>query len=114
MLVLLKCGFSLNFHVTGVNLFLRTIFMVWIFFNGFIVLDAYYISHNVSFSLFTSSLSDNNVNVWHVGLDHICQDRMNRLTKKVLLGNINKIDLAICEHYLARKKKTKKTIWKRN
>ena len=43
---------------------------------------------------------DVNVNIWHVRLGHIGQDKMNRLAKKCLLRSLNKIELPTCEHCL--------------
>ena len=41
--------------------------------------------------------------MWHARLGHIGQHRMNRLAKEGLLGNIEKVDLPICEHWLVGK-----------
>ena len=38
---------------------------------------------------------------WHARLGHIGQDRLKRLSKVGLLGSIDKIDLPVCEQYLA-------------
>ena len=60
----------MNFHDTGVDLFLETIFYGYgCWDNGFIILDLES-NNNTSFSLMTSS-SDNDVNVWHSRLGHI-------------------------------------------
>ena len=58
-------------------------------------------NNNASFSLVTS-LYDHEVDVyiWHAKLNHISQDRMSRLVKQGLLGNLEKVKLSICEHCL--------------
>ena len=76
--------------------------------NGFIVLDIDYdmlTSTNEScFSFITSSNSENDdVNIWHARLGHIGQDRMNRLAKEGLLGQLYKVELPIYEHCLVGK-----------
>ena len=73
ILLLIKNGFCLNFHDTGVDLFLKTNYYgsgCWD--NGFIVFDLIS-NNNVGFSFMTSSnsSSDNDVNVWHSRLGHI-------------------------------------------
>ena len=75
VLLLIKNGFYLNFHNTGVDLFLETNYYgsgYWD--NGFIVFDLVS-NNNVGFSLMTSSSSssNNDVNVWHSRLGHIRQ-----------------------------------------
>ena len=42
-------------------------------------------------------------NIWHVRLGHIGQERMNRLAKDGLLGDISKVNLSIYAHCLAGK-----------
>ena len=101
---LVNLGFQLNFYAFGVDLYLDTIhYGSGYFLDGFIVLNVECFSRNSSFSLITSSVSDDNVNVWHARLGHIGQQRMNRLAKEGFLGNINKVDLPTCEHCLAGK-----------
>ena len=57
-----------------------------------------------SFSLFTSSnISNNDVNIWHARLGHIGQQRMDRLAKEGLLGQIEKVNLSTYENCLAGK-----------
>ena len=57
-----------------------------------------------SFSLFTSSnISNNDVNIWHARLGHIGQQRMDRLAKDDLLGQIENVNISTCENCLARK-----------
>ena len=48
----------------------------------------------------SSSSTDNDVNVWHSRLEHIGQQRMNRLTKEGLFGPLKKINLLTCPNYL--------------
>ena len=86
VLVLINLGFQLNFHAFGVDLYLDTIHYGYGYFlDGFIVLNVECFSRNSSFSLITSSVSDDNVNVWHARLGHIGQQRMNRLAKEGFL-----------------------------
>ena len=66
-LLLIKNDFCLNFHDSGVDLFLETNYYGFGYWdNGFIVLDLVS-SNNTSFPLMTSfsSSNDNDVNVWH-------------------------------------------------
>ena len=107
--MLIKNGFYLNFHNTGVDLFLETNYYgsgYWD--NGFIVFDLVS-NNNVGFSLMTSfsSSSDNDVNVWHSRLGHIGQQRMNRLAKEGLLGPLKKVNLPTCPNCLEEKMKRK-------
>ena len=110
VLVLVRFGFNVNFHNNGVDLSLGTSYYgSGYFLNDFIILDVNYCEVNISYSLFTSSDSyENDVNVWHARLGHIGQQRMNRLAKDGLMGNIKMVDLPTCEHY------DTETIWKRN
>ena len=71
--------------------------------DGFIVLNTKYVDcySGVCFSLFTQSSNDDlNVNVCHVRLRHIRQERMNRLARDGLLGSITKVELSTCEYFL--------------
>ena len=66
--------------------------------DGFIVLNTKYVEcySGVCFSLFTQFSNDDlNVNVWHVKLGHIGQERMNRLARDGLLGPITKVELSV-------------------
>ena len=99
---MIKNGFCLIFHETGVDLFLKTNYYgSGCSDNGFIVFDLVS-NNNASFSLITSSssFSDNDVNVWHSRLGHIGQQRMNRLAKKGLLGPLKKVNLSTCPNCL--------------
>ena len=49
-----------------------------------------------------TTASDVNSIVWHTRLDRIGQDRMNRLARDDLLGQITKIYLPTCEYCLAK------------
>ena len=44
-----------------------------------------------------------NVIIWHAKLEHIGQERMNRLARENLVGQFTKIDMSTCEYYLAGK-----------
>jgi len=72
--------------------------------NNFFVLDIEHGLVNINSSVFTSHvISDNNLTLWHARLGYIGQNRMYRLAREGLLGNIDKIDLPTCEHCLAGK-----------
>ena len=80
--------------------------------NGFIVLDIdNYVLFNTNdgyYSLMiTSRNACDNVIIWHARLEHIGQERMNRLTKENLLGQFTKIDMPTCEYCLTDKTKRK-------
>jgi transposase InsO family protein len=103
VLVLIKLGFTVNFYKDGLNLFLDSSFYgSGYILNGFIVLDVINNkSNNVCFSMFTSTNESlNDMNAWHARLGHIGQQRMQRLAKEGLLGNINKVELSTCEYCL--------------
>jgi transposase InsO family protein len=73
--------------------------------NGFIILDVVNIltSYNTHFSLITYANDNINVNVWHMRLDHIGQQMMERLVKEDLLGHFERVSLPTCENCLKRK-----------
>ena len=63
--------------------------------DGFIVIDVDYVNfnNNASSSLVTSSHDHKvDVHLYHARLNHIGQDRMSRLTKQGLLGNLEKVE----------------------
>ena len=45
--------------------------------------------------------------VWHARLGHIGQERMARLAREGLIGNLTKVTLPTCEHCLVEKSKRK-------
>jgi len=55
---------------------------------------------NNDFNSFLTTV-DNSV-TWHARLGHISQDRMNRIARG-LLGQLAKVSLPTCEHYLSSK-----------
>ena len=73
----------------------------WYILDGFIVLDVEQcdVFLNSCFSL-NASFNNNDIDVWHVRVGYIGQDRMNKLATEGPLGSISKMDLRICEHYL--------------
>ena len=74
--------------------------------DGFFVIDIDHVNfnNNVSFSLVTTTHNHkNDMHLWHARLNHIGQDRMSRLVKLGLLGNLEKVDLSTCEHCLKEK-----------
>ena len=72
--------------------------------NGFLILDIEYYNNDSSIFFFTSSdnASDNSI-LWHARLGHIGQERMTRLARKGLMGNLTKVTLSTCEHCLVGK-----------
>ena len=75
--------------------------------NDFIVLDIILdnSSYDNSFFSFVTSSSNNEINdiTWHARLDHIGQERMHRLVREDILGALTKVELPICENFLAGK-----------
>ena len=73
--------------------------------DGFIKLDL-----NVSYHSYVNYASsyvigNNNIDsaTWHARLGHIKRDRMTRLAREGLLGSLTKVDLQLCEPFLADK-----------
>lgn len=64
-----------------------------------------YSTENSCFSIIAFSSSSISVyaNIWHVHLRHIGQDRMNRLVRDGLLGQLANMNIPTCEHFLAGK-----------
>jgi Integrase core domain/GAG-pre-integrase domain len=77
--------------------------------NDFIILDVVniMISYNTHFSLITYANDNIDVNVWHMRLDHIGQQKMDRLAKKDLLGHLERVSLPACENFLKEKMERK-------
>ena len=67
--------------------------------NGLFVLDICYSNNDSNFFLTTVNHSV----TWHARLGHIGQERMNKLVRECLLGQLTKISLPTCEHYLSGK-----------
>jgi hypothetical protein len=69
--------------------------------DGFMVLNIDCYNNDGSVFLLTSSddVSNSSV-VWHARLGHIGQERMARLTREGLIGNLAKVTLPTCEHCL--------------
>ena len=106
VVVLLQLDFEIVFEKDCVNVLLDNVcYMFGFMLDEFIVLD--YIPINTNTSTFAIGSSSNESSVhdvkWHARLGDIGQDRLKRLAKAGLLGSIEKIDLPICEHCLARK-----------
>ena len=101
VIVLMKMGFQLFFSDNFVKLSMGTTYYgSGYILDDFIILDVEYVnSNNNAYSLITSS-HENDVMIWHARLNHIGQDRMSRLAKEGLLGNIDKVELPNCEHCL--------------
>ena len=71
--------------------------------DDFVILDITYSNNNNNIVSYMTTTSDVDSVVWHARLGHIGQDRMNRLARDSLLGQIAKINLPTCEHCLAGK-----------
>ena len=71
--------------------------------NGFLILDIEYYKNDSSvFWTSSDNASDNSI-IWHARLGHIEQERMTRLAREGLMGNLTKVTLSICEHCLVGK-----------
>jgi GAG-pre-integrase domain len=77
--------------------------------NDFIILDVVniMISYNTHFSLITYANDNIDVNIWHMRLDHIGQQKMDRLAKEGLLGHLERVSLPTCENCLKEKMERK-------
>ena len=109
VIVLFSLGFKLHFHDSVLELYLGTTFIGSGFLlDGFIILDvkndALKGTNKSYYSLITSSrnIYDETI-TWHARLGHIGQERMNRLAKENLLGQLSKVDMSTCEYCLAGK-----------
>jgi len=56
-----------------------------------------YYNYDKSFVLLTSSDDADSIK-WHARLGHIMKDRMTRLVREGLIGNLAKVTLSTCEH----------------
>jgi GAG-pre-integrase domain len=116
VVVLLRFGFTLNMCGTSIKLYLDDVCYGYGYVsNDFIILDVVniMISYNTHFSLISHTNDNIDVNVWHMRLDHIGQQMMDRLAKEGLLGHLERVSLPTCENYL-KEKNDKKTIRNRN
>ena len=66
-------------------------------------MDIAYSNKNNNFVSYMTTTNDVDFVVWHARLGHIGQDRMNRLARDDLLGQIAKINTPICQHCLVGK-----------
>ena len=73
--------------------------------NGFLILDIEYYNNDSSVFLTSSNNASDNSIIWHVRLGHIGQERMTRLAREGLMGNLAKVTLSTCEHCLVGKSK---------
>ena len=62
-------------------------------------MDLDYSSYDKSFALLTSSDNVDSIK-WHTRLGHIGQERMTRLARENLLGNLAEMSMSACEHCL--------------
>ena len=97
--VLMNLGFDWLFSKNHVKLFFKTVcYGIGYVSNGLIILKNENFNNNTS--VFINFSRDDDVMKWHSQLNHIGQDRMNRLAKEGLLGQIEKVDLPNFEHCL--------------
>ena len=66
----------------------------------------YYNNDSSVFLTSFDNVSDNSF-IWHARLSHIGQERMTRLAREGLMGNLTKVTLSTCEHCLVGKLKRK-------
>ena len=71
--------------------------------DDFVILDIAYSNNNNNVVSYMTTTSDVDFVVWHARLGHIGQDKINRLGREDLLGQIAKINLPTCEYYLVGK-----------
>jgi hypothetical protein len=99
VVTLIKLGFRFVFD-NGVFIYLGTTYYGCGFISdGFMILDLNYYNYDKSFVLLTSSDDVDSIK-WHARLGHIGQDRMTRLAREGLIGNLAKVTLSTCEHCL--------------
>jgi len=111
---LMKLGFQFVSRADGLDiLYGGNLFGHASLLDDFLVLDLDEHSYcNNTSSIFISSIDSNSDSVvWHARLGHIGQDRMARLAKEGLLGQLTKVRLPRCEPCLA-DKATKKPFGK--
>ena len=87
----MKNEFTLTFENNKVDLFLRgTYYGSGFAKDGLLVMDVQYVNNNDASFSYVASSSDrmNDVNLWHVRLSRIGQDRMSRPAKAGLVGNL--------------------------
>ena len=73
----------------------------------FLILDIEYYNNDSSVFLTSSNNASDNSIIWHARLGHIRQERMTRLVREGLMGNLTKVTLSTCEHGLVGKSKRK-------
>jgi hypothetical protein len=102
IVTLIKAGFWFVFE-NGVFIYLGTTYYGCGFISdGFMILDLNYYNYDKSFALLTSFDDVDSIR-WHDRLGHIGKDRMSRLAREGLIGNLAKVSLSTCEHCLLRK-----------
>ena len=107
---LLGQGYSFLFRDTGLNIYLDdTFFGSGFLVDGFFKLNLDHVCNNRSVALVssTSSIINDDCDLWHKRLGHVGQERMARLAREGLLGSLSKVRLTVCEPCLAGKAKRK-------
>ena len=93
---MLRLGFRFIFENNYVLLHLRTIYYGRGFIsNGFLILDIEYYNNDSSVFLTSSDNAFDNSIIWHARLSHIGQERMTRLAREGLMGNLAR---SLCPH----------------
>ena len=64
----------------------------------FLILDIKYYNNDSSVFLTSFDNTSDNSIIWHARLGHIGQERMTRLAREGLMGNLAKVILSTCEH----------------
>ena len=69
----------------------------------FLILDIEYYNNDSSVFLTSSDNASDNSIIWHAKLGHIGQEKMTRLAREGLIGNLSKVTLSTGEHCLVGK-----------
>ena len=94
-------GFSMYFVDNNFKLFLNNVYFGCGYLSdSFIVINLDCNNSSFSFVTSTSNAQEVDSQLWHARLSHIGKDRLDRLAKTGLLGELSRIDLPICEHCL--------------
>ena len=101
VVTLLRLGFRFIFENDYVLFHLGTVYYGCGYIsNGFLILDIEYYNYDSSVFLTSSDNASDNSIIWHARLGRIGQERMTRLAREGLMGNLTKVTLSTCEHCL--------------
>ena len=76
---------------------------VVLFQTVFLILDIEYYNNDSSIFLTLSDNASDNSIIWHARLGHIGQERMTRLAREGLMGDLAKVTLSTYDHCLVGK-----------